>query len=118
MLRRLPRHHRRPSPSPSSTSNSSTFRRAAAAAAHTRSRANCAGQQLQMASADERGAKRPKLASAPQQTDNLRVTGINPLLPPACLSEDLPLDSALGTKINAWRDSIGKVRRGAAAIGD
>ena len=56
-------------------------------------------------------AKRAKVQAA-QSTDDLRITGINPLLPPACLSEELPLDAALGARINGWRDSIGQVIRG------
>ena len=61
-----------------------------------------------MASTDERALKRAKV-TAPQSTDDLRIKAINPLLPPACLSEDLPLDAALASKINQWRDSIGQI---------
>ena len=47
-----------------------------------------------------------------ESTDDLRVKAIKPLLPPACLQEEIELDADLSTKINAWRAEVAKAIRG------
>ena len=56
--------------------------------------------------------RRPGSAAAGQETDNLRILDVRPLLPPACLLEELPREKAGAELVLQSRSAIGQILSG------
>ena len=57
------------------------------------------------------GAKKRRL-SAESATNNTRVKSFRPLLPPACLAEELPISELCGKVVSESRDAVGDILEG------
>ena len=58
--------------------------------------------------------RRPGSAAAGKETDNLRILDVRPLLPPACLLEELPREKAGAELVLQSRSAIGHILSGAS----
>jgi len=56
--------------------------------------------------------RRPSSATAGTETDNLRIADVRPLLPPACLLEELPRDAAQASAVASARQDIAQILSG------
>jgi 3-deoxy-D-arabino-heptulosonate 7-phosphate (DAHP) synthase len=56
--------------------------------------------------------RRPASAAAGTETDNLRIADVRPLLPPACLLEELARDKAAAQLVRAARTAVGDILSG------
>ena len=63
----------------------------------------------------DRSHRCPARRARPRCADSLSCTaqGIKPMLPPACLMEELPTDDALADQISSWRTQVADVMNGA-----
>ena len=60
-----------------------------------------------------RTLRRPNSAAQGTETDNLRIADVRPLLPPACLLEELPRDNQAAENIIKSRTAISEILHGA-----
>ena len=58
--------------------------------------------------------RRPSSSAAGTETDNLRIADVRPLLPPACLLEELPRDNTQAQVVLEARAAIGEIFSGAS----
>lgn len=81
----------------------------AEAARHRRSRSRSSGynRALQVAARDK-----GSYTESASTTDNLRIKAIQPLLPPACLIQELPAPAAVETLVSEARETISRILAG------